>query len=289
MDLLGELREEIARIVREHPGNRHPQGDGPYFEEPLVGLASARDPLFERYKEVVGPFHLTPSELFEDAFGRGSLGRGTVICWVLPIDRETRSTNRGEDRLPSARWARTRDLGERFNNALRRGVVGFLQGRGHRAVAPMLSGLWRRVDEGPVGLASTWSERHAAYAAGLGTFSLNDGLITPRGIAHRLGSVVTDAVLPPSARPYPDHRANCLFFRGEECGECIRRCPAGAVSEAGHDKARCARYTYGVALAAVGERYGVEVSGCGLCQTGVPCEGGIPAAGPGREAPGAGG
>jgi len=39
-----------------------------------------------------------------------------------------------------------------------------------------------------VGPASSWSERHAAYAAGLGTFSLNDALITPKGIAHRLGS-----------------------------------------------------------------------------------------------------
>ncbi len=286
MDLLAELTEEIARTVREHPGNRHPRGDGPYFEEPLVGLAPARDPLFEAYKGIIGPFHLTPAELFDAAFGRGSLSQGTVICWVLPVAGETRRANRGEDRLPSARWARTRDMGERFNNELRRGVVGFLQARGHRAVAPMLSELWHRVDESPVGLASTWSERHAAYAAGLGTFSLNDGLITPRGIAHRLGSVVTDAVLPPAVRPYPDHRANCLFFRGERCGQCIRRCPAGALSEAGHDKARCARYTHGVALAAVGERYGVKVSGCGLCQTGVPCESRIPPSGAGRP-PGA--
>jgi len=35
-----------------------------------------------------------------------------------------------------------------------------------------------------------------AYAAGHGTFSLSDGFITERGIAHRCGSVVTDLPLP---------------------------------------------------------------------------------------------
>ena len=47
---------------------------------------------------------------------------------------------------------------------------------------------------------SDWSERHIAYVAGQGTFSLSDGFITERGIAHRCGSVVIDLKLPPSPR-----------------------------------------------------------------------------------------
>lgn len=281
MELERALVEEIARIVRESPANRHRAGPGPYFEEPLVGFASVQDPLFGRYKEIIGPFHLTPVELFEAEFGQGSLGAGTVVCWVLPVAMETRKSNRLEERLPSERWALTRDLGEKFNVELRRGVIRFLEAAGYRAVAPMLSLLWERVDDERVGLASTWSERHAAYAAGLGTFSLNDALITPRGIAHRLGSVVTDLTLSPTERSGPHHRANCLSFReGQTCGRCIDRCPAGALSEAGHDKSKCLQYTYGVALTASRERYGVEVSGCGLCQVGVPCESRIPAGSP---------
>lgn len=277
MGLERALRDEIVRIVREDPANRV-DGGGPFFEAPLVGFASARDPLFARYKEVIGAFHLTPEELFEDAFGPGSPAAGTVVCWALPVARDVRASNRREDRLPSRAWAHTRDFGEKFNVELRRAVIRFLETAGHRAVAPMLSPRWKRLEDERVGIASTWSERHAAYAAGLGTFSLNDALITPRGIAHRLGSVVTDLVLSPSEQPYPHYRANCLFFRREgACGRCIGRCPAGALSEAGHDKAVCGRYTYGVALAEVRERYGVEVSGCGLCQTGVPCESRIPA------------
>jgi epoxyqueuosine reductase QueG len=129
-----------------------------------------------------------------------------------------------------------------------------------------------------VGFASTWSERHAAYAAGLGTFSLNDALITERGIAHRLGSVVTDAALPIRAGAAGALRGNCAFDSPQGCGVCIGRCPVGAISERGHDKDRCKAYTYGTVLEEVGEAYGVAVAGCGLCQTKVPCEARIPPA-----------
>jgi epoxyqueuosine reductase QueG len=241
-----------------------------------VGFAAADDPLFSQYKKIIGDFHLTPRELFEDAFGPGSLPGGTVVVWILPIPEDTRLSNRAQDRLPSLAWARTRAFGERFNTDLRRHLVSFLEALGHRAVAPLLSPHWRMLDRTPVGLASTWSERHAAYAAGLGTFSLNDGLITPRGIAHRIGSVVTDLVLPPSGRTCEHHRANCLFFRGFDCGACIDRCPAGALTKEGHDKEKCRAHVYGAVMREVGDVYGVPEAGCGLCQTEVPCESRIP-------------
>jgi len=276
MGLERALAEEITRYVRESPENRRKTGPGGFFDEPLVGFAGAADPLFGEYKRIIGEFHLTPAELFDATFDPGSQSRGTVVCWVLPISRAVRESNRAEEALPSRDWAHTRHFGEQFNDALRRHVVSFLERDGHRAVAPLLSPQWRTVPDAPVGIASTWSERHAAYAAGLGTFSLNDAMITPRGIAHRLGSVVTDLVLEPTPRPYGDYRENCLTCRGEECGACIGRCPAQAISLQGHDKDKCRRYSYGVVMDAVGAEYGVKVAGCGLCQTRVPCEARIP-------------
>jgi hypothetical protein len=44
-----------------------------------------------------------------------------------------------------------------------------------------------------------------AYAAGLGTFGLCDGLITARGKAMRTGSVVARLEIDASPRPYDDH------------------------------------------------------------------------------------
>jgi len=134
---------------------------------------------------------------------------------------------------------------------------------------------WQSTDSPRYVYASTWSERHAAYACGLGTFGLCDGLITPLGKAVRVGSVVARLEVPPTPRPYSDHRAYCLFFAQGTCGECIARCPAGAISEAGHDKVKC-RDHLNRTRAFVGEHYGFDGYGCGLCQTGVPCESGVP-------------
>jgi epoxyqueuosine reductase QueG len=262
------LRTEIERFVPEHPEGRF-RGDGaPFFDAPLVGVAAAHDPLFEAYKRVIGPFHRTPREILPGAV--------SVVCWVLPITRATRASNRDERTLPSLAWAQTRSFGEPFNSALRRHVVSWLEERGHAAVAPMLAPDWRRLDDTPVGIASTWSERHAAYAAGLGTFSLNDGLITARGIAHRLGSVVTTAPLPPTSDGRPDVRSYCLFYDDGACTTCIERCPAGAISSSGHDKARCSAYLDGTIKRSVAEPWGTPNPGCGLCQTRVPCESRIP-------------
>lgn len=270
------IRDEIRRFVAGRPENRHPGNRGPYFEEPLVGFAAAADPLFAEYKTIIGPFHLTPGEWMEGLPG-GEHGRaGTVISWILPIAKATRESNRRETAQPSQEWARTRFYGEEFNALLRKHVVDFLAGRGYRAVAPQLSPAWKRHFDGPSGISSSWSERHAAYAAGLGTFSLNGGLITAKGIAHRCGSVITDLVLSPTPRAYTDPRGYCLHYRDGSCDLCISRCPAGAISPKGQDKEKCRAYAYGGVLRPAADRYGVRFTGCGLCQTKVPCEGKIP-------------
>ena len=125
------------------------------------------------------------------------------------------------------------------------------------------------------GFASSWSERHAAHAAGLGTFGLCDGLITARGKALRAGSVVAKITMPITPRPYDDHHAYCLYFAEGTCGKCIDRCPVRAISIAGHDKQRCRKHLQ-ASRDYVTETFGFVGYGCGLCQVGVPCESGIP-------------
>jgi epoxyqueuosine reductase QueG len=140
----------------------------------------------------------------------------------------------------------------------------------------MLSPLWEKRESPKYGFASTWSERHAAYACGLGTFGLSDGLITASGKAIRVGSVVALIRIAPSPRPYGDHHAYCLFHAKGVCGKCMQRCPAGAITAAGHDKVRCKAYICQESIPFVKARYGFVGKGCGLCQTGVPCESHIP-------------
>jgi epoxyqueuosine reductase len=264
------LRSDIIRFIAGHPGNRLPESDTPYLDTPLVGFSSASDPLYGQYKNIIGTFHLLPSEILPAAV--------SVISWVLPVNRVVRESNRRQTELPSREWALTRTHGEGINGDLRRHLVAWLEGRGEQAAAPQYSPLWQEFGDTPVGIASTWSERHAAYAAGLGTFSLSDGFITPRGIAHRCGSVITTLPLAPTPRGFSNHHSNCLHYHDGSCGACITRCPVGAITRDGHDKTRCRELVYGTAPAQLSARYGVPQTGCGLCQTKVPCEAAIPIA-----------
>jgi len=232
------LEQLIKNFMNENNQNRRTQLDnGVYWEEPLVGFASGTDPLFFQFKSLIGSFHLTPREIIAAALkekGRELLlpemEQISVISWILPTAEDTRKSNRKEEKFPSKLWAYTRDFGEVCNGALRRHVVGFLEDLGFVAVAPLLMPTFRYFRDEKVGWASPWSERHVAYTSGLGTFSLNDGLITPKGMAVRIGSVVTLLKLTPSERQYGHHKENCLLFRNEKCGKCIPRCPAGAIT-----------------------------------------------------------
>jgi len=257
--------------------------DSPIFDEPLVGFADGDDPLFSDFKRIIGPWHLTPREVLEKTLESFSSSMAheiehiSVVCWALPISAGTIESNAVQKEEPSERWAHTRDYGEQFNESLRIAVEALLADQGCVAVAPMLSPLWSRHRDEATGLSSNWSERHALYVAGMGTFGLSDGLITPRGMAMRCGSVVVDLELPPTPREYHAHTDYCPFFTDGSCRACIDRCPAGAISTAGHDKKKCEDY-YERVGGLLREEYGVEHVGCGLCQVGVPCESGIPSA-----------
>jgi len=87
--------------------------------------------------------------------------------------------------------------------------------------------------------------------------------------------------LPASPRPYAGFRSNCLFYSGAKCGKCIQRCPAGAISEKGHDKVKCFNCLIEMKEKArqaglLPDYIGTDIIGCGFCQVGVPCESRIP-------------
>lgn len=277
------IRDCISKYIASEENRLEIGGSRePAWEEPLVGFSRGDDPLYQGFKEDIGPFFWTPPEIFAATFPDLDVTPDalTVISWILPQTERTRLDNSRETALPSERWARTRKYGEEINAKLRDHVVAFLQAAGHEAIAPLNSPHWRRLEKSErYGLASTWSERHAAYAAGLGTFGLCDGLITPRGKAMRCSSVVARIAIPPSERPYDDHRAYCLFYFNGSCGKCIERCPADAISREGHDKEKCFHYLHEVASKYTQSRFGFEATPCGLCQTGVPCEAKIPVPG----------
>ena len=282
-DAAAWIRDCIVRYTASSENSLRFEGaHEPAWAEPLVGFSRGDDPLYSKFKEGIGPFYWTPHEIFTATFPglRVEPGALTVISWILPQTEQTRLDNRREKAVSAERWAKSRKYGEEFNIKLRDHLAGALCEAGCEAVAPMNAPAWKWEKSARYGFASSWSERHAAFASGLGTFGLSDGLITPRGKAMRCGSVVARIAVPPSERPYTDHHAYCLFHFDGSCGKCIERCPADAITREGHDKEKCAVYVHDVSSKSIQSRFGFETSGCGLCQVGVPCEAKIPL--PGR-------
>ena len=283
--------EDVSRIIDEFirtaPENSlKNEANELAWDEALIGFSSGADPLYESYKEHVGPFHFLPSEIFNLTFPDSPVAPDelTVISYILPQREVTKADNRAEDFYPSERWVRARFPGEDFNILLRKHVVEALGKKGVQAVAPVLSPLWKIEISPKFGLASRWSERHAAHASGLGTFGLCDGLITSKGKADRVGTVIARVKIPPTPRPYQDHQEYCLFFSDGSCLACADRCPVGAITEEGHNKKVCWDHAGGTCAQYVKEKFGFEGYGCGLCQTGVPCESGLPVTRKGAKA-----
>ncbi len=274
-----EILDIIIHLQRTSELNKLTRlGNGPVFDEPLVGVADGHDPLFSQYKTVIGDYHMTPEEVMAFRAKESLLphkeGELSVICWSLPFTKHIKDSNAKKEVWSSVKWGHAYDTGEDFNNLVRRTVEEHFTRQGILAVAPVASKAWRRINDLPGGHTSNWSERHALYAAGMGTFSINDGFITDKGMAMRCGTVVVNKTLPVTPRQYTDYRANCLFVAKGLCGKCMDRCPAFAITSEGHDKVRCRRYRDKLFGDFLHKTCDLEVRAdfCGLCQTGTPCE-----------------
>lgn len=278
-----ELVQMVKDFINNDPANRvgGDFGEEKMWDEPLVGFVNGADPIFNEFKarNGCGMTHWMPEEIFNKTFPDrpAKPEELTIISWVLPQTEKTREGMRTKETWPTERWARSRIIGETINDALRRYVVQKLTEAGIDTLAPMLHPDWHKVDNEIQVYTSTWSERHIAHAAGLGTFSFNDALITRKGIGHRVGSVVCRIKIEPDKRPYKGRYDWCLHYAKGGCMQCAKRCPAGAITpEEGHVKQNCKAYVFGKTIPYIAEHFHLDGYGCGFCQVGVPCEKGIP-------------
>jgi len=120
-------------------------------------------------------------------------------------------------------------------------VVRLLEDAGHAAVA-VPAFLPLDMSDTLKGMSGEVDHRRAAVAAGIGTYGLNNLLITEKyGPRVRLASVLTTAAITPNR---PLKKELCI-----ECGNCTEACPPNALAEPGTtDKRACGRtvFTYGL-------------------------------------------
>ena len=109
-------------------------------------------------------------------------------------------------------------------------------------------------------------ERAAAIRAGFGVHGLNGLLITPdHGSFVNISVLLLHAAPPPDARgPEHDLSPGCC-----KCGECVKACPACAISDDGVNALMCLRYHMRKPEAMPVEDYlrmGRRIVGCDTCQ-----------------------
>jgi epoxyqueuosine reductase QueG len=206
---------------------------------PLLGFASA-----ERWEDA--PFEpWMPSEFYPQNVMPGT---NTVVVIGLPVTLPILETT------PSVLY---HELYRTINGLLDQysyRIALFLEEEGHSSVGITRDG-YASLDvlrERPV---AAFSHRHAAHLAGLGTFGVNNTLLTERyGPRVRFASVLTAAVIEPDAVMTKDLCVHCM--------RCARHCPVSAIDGGDYpnhliDKLRCTDHSASLA------RRGI--SPCGIC------------------------
>jgi epoxyqueuosine reductase QueG len=221
------------------------------WKNPLVAFADAADPMFSRLKEVVSPTHALPGDLLP--------GARTVVVYFIPFAREIALSNsRGS--TASEAWAEAYVATNNLIRDTNAHLAMLLDDLGYTcSVLPPTHNF------DTTRLISDWSHKHVAYVAGLGAFGLHRLLITSEGCCGRLGSLVTNAVIPATPRTT---EVACLHEYNGTCGVCVKKCAWGALTADGFDRRRC----YDVLLenAEVYKHLGLA-DVCGKCCCVTPC------------------
>jgi len=233
------------------------------FDAPIFAFGSVADEQFTLLKQpsVIGKHFMHPKEWLPQS--------KTVISYFLPFSESVKKGNRRNMSWPTEEWLHGRIEGQSLLNKLCIHLKSELMNAGYNSVVPTLDGrFWSNANHlnHEEKFTSNWSERHVAFICGLGTFGLSKGLITPKGISGRFGSIITELYLSSDKREYENIYEYCSM-----CGKCAKNCPANAISiKNGKNHIICSKF-----LDKTMEKHKPRY-GCGKCQIDVPCESRIP-------------
>lgn len=224
-----ELKKIIEAYIRDFAADYMKRCDiKTVWGEPIVGFADAYHPSVQNLKEQVSSGHVLPQDVMANA--------KIIIAYFVPFTREMAKTNRKTGKiaadtgweLASGEWACAYEETNAMFTELNEGIIKLLAEFGYKGIVPAQAAAFDKKH-----LVSDWSQRHLAYAAGLGTFGINNMLITAKGCCGRFNTVVSDLDLDPD-RPVnesgnPDDEY-CLYKKNGTCGACVKNCPTGAIS-----------------------------------------------------------
>jgi len=261
------MKETVTGMIRNYVKEYGKRSDiSTKWGEPLVGFADASHPDILNLKDTVSPSHKLPSEVLESA--------SVVVAYFVPFSSELAYTNRTAGVIASPEWALAYEETNAMFRVMNEYLINELSGMGFEAAVSAEAYTFDQEK-----LISNWSQRHFARAAGLGTFGLNNMLITKKGCCGRYSTIVTNLNVEPDR---PLEQELCVYKKNGRCGACLRRCPSGALTANGFDRKKCYEVLQKNAVcyqdfgssyfdASGGQANSVGSDVCGKCATCVPC------------------
>lgn len=218
------------------------------WKRPIIKFGDATLPEFAELREVVHTEHFMPEDIL--------VGARIIITYFIPY-KEHIGVSNIDGELNSKEWAIAYEKTAELVTELETELINYIQKKGYRA---------KNVDEKKAfdkeTSRSRWSQRHVARYCGLGTFGINNMLITDEGCCGRIGSIITNLIVDPDI---PIQTEYCLNKKNGTCGQCIKRCPVNALSNGKYEVMICRqqcdknRAVYH------------NINTCGKCTVGVPC------------------
>jgi epoxyqueuosine reductase QueG len=218
------MKEKITKLIRNFVKEYEKKDNiSTKWGEPLVGFADANHPYILNLKKVITPTHKLPTDVLPDA--------SIVIAYFVPFTKELAFTNKAPGDIASPEWALAYEETNSMFIKLNEHIISKLIEMGYDAnVSPEASTFDQKI------LKSNWSHRHFAKVAGLGTFGINNMLITKVGCCGRYSTIVTNLKVTPDS---PLKEELCLYKKNGSCGLCVKHCPSGALTLDGYDRHKC--------------------------------------------------
>jgi epoxyqueuosine reductase QueG len=223
------------------------------WKEPIIEIISAKNEKLNLLKEAVSVEHLMPCDILPDA--------KSIVCFFIPFQDNVIDSNLKE-KMASEKWVlayiKTNDLIKTINDQIEilMEQSGFKAGK-----IPATHNFDTEK------LVSNWSHRHIAYIAGIGTFGINNMLITKHGCCGRFGSIIINYELD-EYKENNDIKEKCLNKKNGSCGICQKKCVVYAYENAVFNRHKC--YKQCLENAENNKKAGYA-DVCGKCLVGLPC------------------
>jgi len=224
-----------------------------FWKEPIIEIIAADNKNLFLLRETVSDEHLMPHNILEDA--------KSIISFFIPFHENIINSNiNGKTASPewAAAYIKTNELIQKIND----NVEILMEQNGYKTgKIPATHNFY--VEK----LISNWSHRHIAYIAGIGTFGINNMLITKSGCCGRLGSIIINCELN-EYKKTGILKEKCINKLNGSCGICQKNCISNAYENNIFNRFKC----YNQCLENAERHKNIGYADvCGKCLVGLPC------------------